>query len=164
MKNKKAKWFLENFPIIVAGVALVLCIAVTTVNALGRYLFSRTFAWADEIVAIGFCYTVFFGSAAAFKYGMHYGLEFMSNLLPKQGKKVLELLIAIVSLILVACLAYLAWVLTLNVGTKIFTASRISYCWFDLGLAGGLSIMVIYAVQIVYRKILALLGKEKDHE
>ena len=43
MQNKKVRWVLENFPIIVAGIALFFAISFTTVNALSRYLFSRTF-------------------------------------------------------------------------------------------------------------------------
>ena len=149
MKNKKVRWVLENFPIIVAGIALFFAISFTTVNALSRYLFSRTFVWTDELVAMGFAYTVFFGSAAACKYGMHYGLE---------------LLISLLSLVLICCLAYLAWVLTMNVGTKIMTATRISYRWFDLGMALGLSLMVIYAAENVYHRARALFRKEEAHD
>ena len=164
MKNKKVRWVLENFPIIVAGIALFFAIFFTTVNALSRYLFSRTFVWTDELVAMGFAYTVFFGSAAACKYGMHYGLELLSNALPERGKKVLELLISLLSLVLICCLAYLAWVLTMNVGTKIMTATRISYRWFDLGMALGLSLMVIYAAENVYHRARALFRKEEAHD
>lgn len=164
MKKEKLKWVLENFPIIIAGIALFLAIFFTAINALSRYLFSRTFVWTDELVAMGFAYTVFFGSAAACKYGMHYGLELLSNALPKRGKKVLELLVSLVSLVLICCLAYLAWVLTMNVGTKIMTATRISYRWFDLGMALGFSLMVIYAAENVYHRARSLLRKENTHE
>lgn len=152
MKKEKT-WLWDNLPIIIAGAALVFAISLTTFNALGRYLFSRTLAWADELVAISFAYTVFFGCAAAYKRGMHYGLEFVSNAFKGRWKKVWELLLSVISLIFVSCLAYLSWVLTTNVGTKIFTASRISYRWFDLGMAIGFSLMVIYGIEGVISSI-----------
>ena len=91
---------------------------------------------------------------------MHYGLELISNVLPPKGKKVLDVIIAFISLVLIAVLAYLAWVLTANVGTKIMTAMRISYKWFDLGMAAGLSLMFIYQIEIFVKKAKTLITKE----
>lgn len=52
----------------------------------------------------------------------------------------------------------------MNVGTKIMTATRISYRWFDLGMALGLSLMVIYAAENVYYRVRALFRKEEAHD
>lgn len=156
----KMKFVLTNFPELVAGITLFSGIFITTINGVGRYFFSRTFVWTDEVVAICFAYTVFFGAAAACRRGMHYGLELISNVLPPKGKKILDVIIAFISLVLIAVLAYLAWVLTANVGTKIMTAMRISYKWFDLGMAAGLSLMFIYQIEIFTKKVKNLITKE----
>jgi len=162
----KEKWkrVAANFPLAVAGAALTGAILITTINALGRYLFSRTFPWADEIVAICFAWTVFFGAAAAAAREMHYGLEILSNLLPMKRNKVLELFISVLSVVMIGILAWLAWVLTAKVGTKIMTATRISYRYFDAGMAIGLSLMELYTVMLLFQKARALFvkhGKEK---
>lgn len=64
MRNR-LKFILSNLPELIAGITLFSAIGITTVNGVGRYLFSRTLVWNDEVVAICFAYTVFFGSAAA---------------------------------------------------------------------------------------------------
>ena len=159
--NKKLKFVIVNFPELIAGIALFSAILITTINGVGRYVFSHTFVWTDEIVALCFAYTVFFGSAAACRRGMHYGLELVSTALPQKGKKYLNAAIALISLVLIATLAYLAWVLISHVGTKIMTATRISYRWFDLGMALGLSLMVVYAAIICYKRIKELFKKSE---
>ena len=164
MKKEKGKQLAECFPLAVAGAALTGAILLTTINALGRYLFSRTFPWADEIVAICFAWTVFFGAAAAELRQMHYGLEIVANLLPPGGKKGLDLLISALSTVMIGCLAWLAWVLTAKVGTKIMTATRISYRYFDSGMAIGLSLMELYALTLLIGKIRAVLRKDRKEE
>lgn len=156
MKHNLKNWITstpEAFPEAVAGVTLSAAIFITTMNGIGRYFFNHTFVWTDEIVAICFAWTVFFRSAAACRLGMHYGLELLAGVLSPKGKKVLNIVVSLLSLVLIGCLAWLAWVLTSHVGTKIMTATRLSYRWLDLGMALGLSLMVIYSAGNFVRTI-----------
>jgi TRAP-type C4-dicarboxylate transport system permease small subunit len=162
--REKLNRIYDDFPIVVAGAALSGAILLTTVNALGRYLFSRTFPWTDEIVALCFAWAVFFGSAAACKRGMHYGLEIVSNALRPKMRKDLDVLIALLSLVMIGCLAVLAWVLVAKVGVKIMTATRISYRYLDAGMSIGFTLMALYSVGILARRVKALFREEDERK
>lgn len=159
MKSKINR-FLDEFPVLISGIALTVAISLSSVNALGRYLFAYTFAWNDEIVALCFCWTVFWGAAAASRRGLHFGLEVINNLLPPLGQKIQKVIIELLSCGILWTIAYLAWVLTDKASTKLMPATRLSYQIFDAGMALGMSLMAVYSVIILVGNIRNLFSKE----
>ena len=158
--NNKLNRFLDDFPVLISGITLTIAIALSSANALGRYLFAYTFAWNDEIVALCFCWTTFWGAAAASRRGLHFGLEVITNLLPPMGKKVQKVIIELLSFAVICCIAYLSWVLTAKAGAKLMLATRLSYQFFDSGMALGMSFMALYALISLVNSIRNLFSKE----
>lgn len=53
---------------VVAATAFVIMILVITLNVISRYLFKKSFNWAEEIAYLCFNWSVFFGVAIVYRY------------------------------------------------------------------------------------------------
>ena len=59
--------WLRNFEEIVACTALTVVVLSTSWGVFTRYVSAQPATWSAEIAAVGFCWAIFLGSAAAFK-------------------------------------------------------------------------------------------------
>lgn len=159
-----AKWIIVRFPELIAGVALIFAISLTTVNALTRYLLHFTINGSDEYCIIAFAWMVFPGCAAAYRRKMHYGIDMLVNLLPARARVIVNLIAQAVVFVLVAVLTYLSWVLCANVGAKIMTATRISYVVFDSAMVVGFGLMTVYSLIFLIQDIRALPENLRKHK
>ena len=166
MKNSKpldmAKWVFLRLPEIVAGIALVFAISLTTVNAFTRYFLHFTIKGYDEYCIMAFAWMVFPGCAAAYRRKMHYGIDMLVNAMPKKVQIFVNLFAQFMVTVLTVVLTYLSWVLCQNVGSKIMTATRISYVYFDFAMVVGFGLMAIYSLIFLIQDIRALPAKLRE--
>lgn len=91
---KKVIKFLENdLPLVISGAALSISVLLATINAITRYTISYTINGADAFITLCFAYTVYVGSAAAYKRGQHYGVDILVANLPKEAQKWVQVLL-----------------------------------------------------------------------
>ena len=168
MKNRKplevAKWIFLRLPEIIAGIALVFAISLTTVNAFTRYFLHFTIKGSDEFCIIAFAWMVFPGCAAAYRRKMHYGIDMLVNALPKKVQVFVNLFAQFLVTVLTAVLTYLSWVLCANVGSKIMTATRISYTVFDSAMVVGFGLMTVYSLIFLVQDIRVLPAKLRENK
>lgn len=164
-----AKWVLVHLPELIAGAALVVAVSLTVVNAFTRYFLSFTIKGSDEINILAFAWMVFPGCACAYREKMHYGIDLVVNSLPKKMQAVVKIIAELLSLVCLAVMFYLSLVLFQKVGTKILTATRISYKYFDAAMVFGFGLMTFYSLKALIEDIIALPAvlrekKEKKEE
>ena len=164
-----AKWILVHLPELIAGAALVLAVSLTVVNAFTRYFLSFTIKGSDEINILAFAWMVFPGCACAYREKQHYGIDLVVNSLPPKAKAIAGVIGELLSLVVLAIMFYLSIVLFNKVGTKILTATRISYKYFDAAMVVGFGLMTFYSLKALIEDIIALPGilrqkKEKKEE
>ena len=170
MKNKKPaeviKWIFVHLPELVAGAALLFAIGLTVINAFTRYFLKFTFNGSDEMNILAFAWMVFPGCAAAYREKMHYGVDLIVNALPKKANAVVKIVAELMSLVVLAIMTYLSVVLFRNVGTKIMTATRISYKYFDAAMVVGFGLMSVYSLKALIEDIRMLPAalREKKEE
>lgn len=169
MKNKSPKeilkWIIINFPELIAGTALVFAVGLTVINAFSRYFLKFTFKGSDEYNILAFAWMVFPSCAAAYRRKMHYGVDLVVNSLPGKAKAIVKIVAELMSLVVLVIMTYLSVVLFQNVGTKIMTATRISYKYFDAAMVFGFGLMSIYSLMALIEDIRALpaaLRKKKE--
>lgn len=138
------KWIACNPMEIISGAALILCILVTVVNAVTRYAIRWTWAPSTDVCTLCFGYIVFCGSAAAYKRKMHYGIDLFVSRLPKAARQIAGLLAHAFTIFGLALATWLSVELTMNVGGKILSNTKISYFWFDLSAVLGFGYMAYY--------------------
>ncbi len=156
------KWIAVRFPELIAAVSLTVAITITVVNAFTRYLLKYTFAGSDEIVCIAFAWMVFPGAAAAFRRKMHYGIDLLVNALPVKLQTGINLLVKIAITVILACVTWLSILLVGNVGSKIMTATRISYRVLDSSLIVGFGLMTIYSTIFLIQELKEFPAKMKE--
>jgi len=146
-----------RIPELMSGIALSIMITLSVVNAFCRYCLRFTIAGADEYIAIMFAWLVFTGGAVAYRHGMHYGIDLLVNKLKKTPRRILDVIVRSITVILLITLAYLSYVLFINVGPKILTATRISYRWFDASMIYGFGLMILYSIEFLVKDINSLI-------
>lgn len=154
----------ELIPEALAALAIIIIVALETIQAISRYCFRSTFLFVDDIVVICFAWLVFAGAAAAYKRKMHYGLEIISSRIHGKARVVFELVVQVIVTFLMGYLLYLSIVLFINSGSKILFTTNLSYKWIDGAAVYGFTMMVLYAVIFLVQDIKKLGNKEQEAE
>lgn len=162
--KKTLKWILCNPMEIMAAAALTASILISVTNGLTRYLIKYTWNPGTDVNTICFAYVVFCGSAAAYRRKMHYGIDVFVNMLPGKIRKVMEVIVHLVTLTALAVATFLAISLTRNVGGKIMPNTKISYFWYDLSAVIGFAFMTIYELKQTIGLLKAFVSKEKGEK
>lgn len=161
---KKVIKFLENdLPLVISGAALSISVLLATINAITRYTTSYTINGADAFITLCFAYTVYVGSAAAYKRGQHYGVDILVANLPKEAQKWVQVLLDVCMAVIMILGFWLAYNLTAKVGTKTFEGlSSISYVWYDAAAVIGFGYSIIYSIEFLVKDIKNLKRKEAE--
>ena len=78
MKNKiSLKLILTNLDAIITAVTLSICVVLVNANVIMRYFFNSPIRWAEEVVTSLFVWTVFIGSAYAYRKHSHLGVDIL---------------------------------------------------------------------------------------
>jgi len=90
---------------ILLAVALVVMVAVTSMEVVRRYMFGLSYVWAEELVKFLLVAVTFLGGAAAYRAK---GLAFLDMLTSKAGDKAKFILEIVNSLIIIGISTFLA--------------------------------------------------------
>ena len=165
MKTKNIlKWLACNSMELIAGIALTASILITTVNALTRYTIRVTWNPGTDITTLCFAWVVFCGAAAAYKRKMHYGIDILVSHLPAKVKPYLEIPTHFIVIAALAYVTYLSFDLSVHVGGKILSNTKISYFWYDLSAIIGFTYMTVYEVIFTVEDIKALKCRKETAE
>ena len=72
---------------------------VVFVQVVFRFIVKSSLPWSEELSRYLQVYITFFGTAYGIQTGAHLGIEAFTHLLPKGGRKVLAILVQIVSML-----------------------------------------------------------------
>jgi TRAP-type C4-dicarboxylate transport system permease small subunit len=86
-----------------SALLLVASVGLNFANIIGRYFFSVSISWAEEIMLFLMCGCVFFGCAPVSWANRHIRMDILVNMLPAPARKFCELL-AELTFIATACL------------------------------------------------------------
>lgn len=105
MKKKiTPKFILGNLDAIVTGSTLVICVIMVNVNVICRYILKSPIKWTEEVVTSLFVWTVFIGSAYAYRKHAHLGVDIVVNLLHGKAQKIVADVVAVVEFAILAML------------------------------------------------------------
>lgn len=107
MKKVSFKYILKNLDAVITGVTLMACVILVNLNVLMRYFLKTPLQWSEEIVTSLFVWTVFIGSAYAYRKHAHLGVDIVVNLLHGKTKEVLMLVVSIIELAILIMLTYI---------------------------------------------------------
>ena len=147
---------------VLAGTAIFVIVVLLTMQCIGRYAFSHTFMFVDDVVVCCFAWLTFAGSAAAYRRKMHYGLELVTAAIPKSVKPYFDVVIQIVITVLFGYMTYLTLVLYSKSGSKILYTTGISYKVIYAAIIYGFGMMTLHSLIFVVNNVRGLFGHKKQ--
>ena len=111
MEHKKKitlKTILTNLDAIITAVTLSLCAILVNLNVICRYFLNSPIQWSEEVVTSLFVWTVFIGSAYAYRKHSHLGIDILINLLPPKVRNIVWDIMSIVELLILIMLTVIS--------------------------------------------------------
>jgi len=147
------KTLLRNFDLVLAGFFLCITVLVVIVNVALRYLFHGGLFWAEEVATSSFIWSVFVGTAAAYRYKMHIGIDIVTKIGPQAWRAFTTVVIDFLMLIINGYIVYLSIFFIQSNKLKRTPVLDIPALYVNLALTVGFSLMTIYALSFLYRDI-----------
>ena len=171
MKNKiTLKLILTNLDAIITATTLSICVVLVNANVIMRYFFNSPIRWAEEVVTSLFVWTVFIGSAYAYRKHSHLGVDILVNLMPAKMKAVVKTVMSVVELLVLSMLTVISsqyvYHLIFNRAGKLKVVMtdmlRIPKWWTGIAVPIGFGLSVIYSVYFMVKAVRAYLAKKKE--
>jgi len=93
--------YIEEFLLVLS---LSIMVIINFGNVVSRYILHKSWSFSEEIMVYLFVYSTFIGAAVAFKRGSHLGVTWLSEKLPKKGRKILIVFSSITTIALMMVL------------------------------------------------------------
>ena len=165
MNNKITfKSIIRNLDAVITGTTLTICVFLVNANVIMRYFFNNPIRWSEEVVTSLFVWTVFIGSAYAYRKHAHLGVDVLVNLFPKNAKVVVTNIVRVLELLVLTMLTVISsqYVYNLiynrNGKLKIVLTDmlRIPKWWTGIAVPIGFGLSVLYSLYFMYKDIKAL--------
>lgn len=155
------KNFLRNFDLFLSGFFLCITVLVVIVNVGLRYLFHGGLYWAEEVSTVSFIWSVFIGMAAAYRYKLHIGIDFVTKIGPQSWRSMIAVIIDCLMIVINGYIVYLSIIFVDSNKLKRTPVLTIPALYVNLALTVGFTLMTMYAFMFLYRDIGKLFGKKK---
>ncbi len=164
MKKKiTPKLIFQNLDAIITGVTLTICVILVNANVLMRYFFNNPIRWAEEVVTSLFVWTVFIGSAFAYRRHSHLGVDILVNLLPGKAKPAVKAIVSVLELLVLIMLTVISsqyvYHLIVSPAGKIKIVMtdmlRVPKWWTGIAVPIGFGLSTIYSIYFMGQKLCA---------
>ncbi|MFP3089984.1 TRAP transporter small permease [Treponema sp. TIM-1] len=123
---------------------LAVMIVLVFMNVVFRYLFSKGFAWSEEIARLCFIYLVYLGSIGAMRDNRHLLIDSVLNRVPVICQKIIYALVQICIIWLMVILTQGSWGLVLQNLNDNWVATKFpTFLVYTSGLITGIAISII---------------------
>ncbi|MBR1672048.1 MAG: TRAP transporter small permease [Fretibacterium sp.] len=102
------KFVLLNLDVVIASTAMCVLVALTFAGVIARYVVGSPFTWIEEIQAAMIIWVVFGAAGAAFRTANHAAIEVFYEFFPSFLKKLLNVLILVITVCTLLYLGYYA--------------------------------------------------------
>lgn len=144
--NKYVKFALNHFEEVLAAGFIVVTTALVLMNVFLRYFMKTGLYWSEEVATSCFVWSVFLGSASAYRRGMHIGVDLLVNRLPNAVRRIVKLLVGVVLVVTNGYIFYLSIVFVSLSYRKPTAVLGVSSAWVSSSLIVGFGLTTIYAL------------------
>ena len=137
MKN-----FFKKFELYIGSIFISVTTLVVIMNVFTRYFLKFTYFWTEEIAVCCFVWTIFLGTAAAYREKGLIGVEAIVVLLPEKIRNIVEFL----TYILLTILSGLMCVFSVSSSSKITAALELSYGYINISIVISFALMTLYSI------------------
>lgn len=161
MENKKItlKGILFHLDAVITGTTLALATIIVNLNVLMRYFFKSPLFWAEEVATGLFVWTVFVGSAYAYRCHAHLGVDILVNALPEKVRRVVKVIMDILEMLILAMLTYISFLYVYNTFDKLSSTLRMPNWYITSAIPIGFGLSLIYSVYFLVMDIMKVFKK-----
>ena len=152
--------FFKNFEEIVGGTFLTITTLVVILNVILRYFFNTGIFWVEEVATSAFVWSVFIGCAAAYKRGMHIGIDVVTRLLPASVQPAIEIFTHLMMIAINGYILYLSVIFAKASMIKPTPVLDISSTWVSSAITAGFALMTFHAIRFFLRDIKTIMGRK----
>jgi TRAP-type C4-dicarboxylate transport system permease small subunit len=123
---------------------LAVMIILVFMNVIFRYLFSKGFAWSEEIARLCFIYLVYLGSIGAMRDNQHLIIDSVLSRVPVIAQRIIYFLVQAAVIWLMVILIRGSWGLVIQNLRDNWVATKFpTYLVYTAGLVTGIAISII---------------------
>ena len=162
MEKKKItlKTILLNLDAIITGITLTLATIIVNMNVLMRYFMKSPLLWAEEVATGLFVWTVFVGSAYAYRKQAHLGVDILVNALPEKVRAVVKVVMDVLGLFVLIMLTYVSVLYVYNTLDKLSNTLRVPSWYVSSAVPLGFGLSLIYAVYFLAKDFMNVISKK----
>lgn len=168
---KKIKKILTNFDAVITGTTLTLCVIIANLNVVMRYFFNHPLQWNDEVVTGMFVWTVFIGSAYAYRKHAHLGVDIVVNLMHGKTRAIVQDVISVLELLVLIMLTVVSAQYVYNLiyvrgvyKPYVSDILRFPKWWIGIAVPIGFGLSTIYSVYFLLTDRLHIIKKKDSGE
>ncbi|MCR4268099.1 TRAP transporter small permease [Nitratireductor sp. ZSWI3] len=154
----RAEWLLEGLSELclrVAGVLLVLLIAIFGWLVYGRYILNNTPTWVEQAALLIVVYVTFLGAAVGIRRNTHLSIDFVREAMPALPRRILEVISDIALIVFAVFMTWQGWhLVTTNLRRKI-PLLGLSESWRAAPLVICGVLMILFVSVGLYRRLRA---------
>ena len=147
------RWAVANVEELITAVLIGFMIALVNLSVVFRYLLNRPFSFTEEVVLLCMVWVCFLGAAIATKDREHIVIDLVLALVPKSVARAMEV---VTTLVTVGLLAILAWQGYILVDRTLFmqtTALQIPVGFMYSAIPISSVLMIVYNLRHLYRDL-----------
>jgi TRAP-type transport system small permease protein len=134
---------LDNLEEVIAGVGLVLVVAITVYGIFNRYVLEGSAVWAPELAGFIFTWVVFLGASAALKRNMHISIGVVVRFLHPHVRAAVGVISDIVLVAFLAYATYLAMKITISSHSRLSPVMRVPFSYVYASATMGFGLMLL---------------------
>lgn len=142
---------LLNLDAIITGVTLTLATIVVNANVIMRYFLKSPIHWSEEVATGLFVWTVFIGSAYAYRKHAHLGVDILVNAFPDRIRAVVKVIMDILELFVLVMLFYISSLYVMNTLDKLSNTLRVPSWYVSSAVPIGFGLSLIYSIYFLIK-------------
>ncbi|WP_152657205.1 TRAP transporter small permease [Oceanobacillus sp. CFH 90083] len=141
--NSKRRYNLLEW---ITAIILMVILAVTFANVVGRYIANSPIFWSDELNTNLFVWLTFLGSAIAVSTNEHMSISFFFNKLPTKLQMILKYVGIIITIITFCYLVVQGVMATMALKDQRLSSLPFSRAWSFAPIPIGFSVMIYFLI------------------
>lgn len=141
--------FLKKFELYLGSIFISVTVIVVIMNVFTRYFLKFTYFWAEEVSVGCFVWTIFLGTAAAYREKGLIGVEAIVVLLPRKVRDIVEVGTYILLTVISGAMFWLSFTYV-SQSKKITSALELPYDYINYSIVLSFLLMTIYSALFAF--------------
>lgn len=137
---------LLNADAIITCVTLSICTIIVNLNVLMRYFLKKPMYWSEEVATGLFVWTVFIGSAYAYRKHAHLGVDILISILPETIRKFVKIFMDILEFMILVMLTSTSIQYVVNTWDKLSNTLRVPNWYISIAVPIGFGLSLLYSI------------------